>query len=731
MNVIRSVLRFVRRSRWLAALFVICLVVDSAYSSLSPLSFKYLIDGAFIPKDMDMFWLVMALLVVGGAVAMAASILGERLLAHITERAMYDLRHRIFDQMSKQSIDFYNRFDQGTLMSRLTSDISALEYVVSGVVPNAIQHLLVISIGVVLLVQLEWSLTLILAGGLILLFLCPNLLRSKATRSSSNYREVHDRYVGTVDEMTKGYRVVRGLNLKRFMMNRAEQKLRDLYTAGFQVTFIYALLNRLPLLVFMILNGGAIGYGGYLIFQDKLSIGSFVSFYTIFLFVGQSVSSFSQLIPELFRAEVSLMRINELLDYRSTLSHADRPEPLHGFRESIRFHQVSFGYSDDRLALERVTFEIPHGSLTAFVGPSGSGKSTAMQLLMRFYDPQQGRISIDGKDLRHLDEEQFRERMGAVFQDSFLFNMPIEDNIRVACPQATDEDVREAAKAAQIHDYIMQLPDQYKTEVKEFGASMSGGQRQRLAIARALIKRPQLLLLDEVTSALDPNTEAEINGLIESLRGERTIVTVTHRLQSVVNADRIVVFQHGRVAEIGTHEELLLQNGVYKEMWDKQNGFVLTGNGFSAKVTGERLSQLPFFRGIPPEQLHLIAELFITETYDPDYRLIRENEPGDKFYIIVRGSVSIIRQGVPVARLEDGDHFGEIALLRDIPRTADVVVRLPTILLSLRRDQLLMVMERFPSIRSILEQSLQERMKDHSLLEGTGKEKGRNEHTMA
>lgn len=731
MNVIRSVLRFVRRSRWLAALFVICLVVDSAYSSLSPLSFKYLIDGAFIPKDMDMFWLVMALLVVGGAVAMAASILGERLLAHITERAMYDLRHRIFDQMSKQSIDFYNRFDQGTLMSRLTSDISALEYVVSGVVPNAIQHLLVISIGVVLLVQLEWSLTLILAGGLILLFLCPNLLRSKATRSSSNYREVHDRYVGTVDEMTKGYRVVRGLNLKRFMMNRAEQKLRDLYTAGFQVTFIYALLNRLPLLVFMILNGGAIGYGGYLIFQDKLSIGSFVSFYTIFLFVGQSVSSFSQLIPELFRAEVSLMRINELLDYRSTLSHADRPEPLHGFRESIRFHQVSFGYSDDRLALERVTFEIPHGSLTAFVGPSGSGKSTAMQLLMRFYDPQQGRISIDGKDLRHLDEEQFRERMGAVFQDSFLFNMPIEDNIRVACPQATDEDVREAAKAAQIHDYIMQLPDQYKTEVKEFGASMSGGQRQRLAIARALIKRPQLLLLDEVTSALDPNTEAEINGLIESLRGERTIVTVTHRLQSVVNADRIVVFQHGRVAEIGTHEELLIQNGVYKEMWDKQNGFVLTGNGFSAKVTGERLSQLPFFRGIPPEQLHLIAELFITETYDPDYRLIRENEPGDKFYIIVRGSVSIIRQGVPVARLEDGDHFGEIALLRDIPRTADVVVRLPTILLSLRRDQLLMVMERFPSIRSILEQSLQERMKDHSLLEGTGKEKGRNEHTMA
>jgi ATP-binding cassette subfamily B protein len=188
-------------------------------------------------------------------------------------------------------------------------------------------------------------------------------------------------------------------------------------------------------------------------------------------------------------------------------------------------------------------------------------------------------------------------------------------------------------------------------------------------------------------------------------------VTVTHRLASVVAADWIVVFHNGRIAETGTHHELLQLAGVYKEMWDKQNGFSLTSDGFSARINGERLSQLPFFRGIPLEQIEAISELFVTEQYDEGHYLIRENELGDKFYIIVRGSVNVVKCGARVAVLEDGDHFGEIALLHNIPRTADIVTRMPTVLLSLRGATLLELTKDYPTIRHVLEQSLKERLK--------------------
>lgn len=709
MFVLRSVSKLLSKSRLLVLLFFICLVAGSVYSSLSPLSFKFLIDGAFIPKDAGMFWLVLLVLLGGGVIAVLASLLGERVLALIAERALYDLRHRLFDHMTRQSVDFHLRFNQGTLMSRLTSDLSAVDQVISGVLPGFLHQLIAISIGLFLLIQLEWRLALLLGIGFLVLFLSPNMLRKQASRSALVYRETHDEYVGIIDELTKGYRVIRGLNLAASFMRRVEQMLRAMFTAGFRVTYIYALLDRIPLLVFILLNGGVIACGGYLIIQDDLSIGSFIAFYTIFLNVGQSVSSFAQTIPELIRAEVSFKRIAEILDYKAPLVRSGN-SPLNKINTGIQFRRVSFGYHDHVLALNNVTFDIEAGKLTAFVGSSGSGKSTALQLLMRFYDPQQGDITIDGTPINELGEEHVRNLIGVVFQDSFLFNLTIEENIRMTRPEASEEEVIAAAKAAQIHDYIMSLPDQYKTQIKEFGGNLSGGQRQRLTIARALIKRPQLLLLDEITSALDPSTEAEINTLINSLRGKQTIVTVTHRLASIVTADRIIVFQNGKVVEIGTHDELLHLGGVYREMWEKQNGFLMKDNGLTANVTGQRLSRLPFFKGIPLDHLDEISSLFVTEKYDQDQWIIRQNEPGEKFYIIVRGSVSVMKQGVCVAVLEDGDHFGEIALLRNVVRTADVITRTPTVVLSLRRDPLLEIIENYPAVRQILEQSLKDRV---------------------
>jgi ATP-binding cassette subfamily B protein len=419
----------------------------------------------------------------------------------------------------------------------------------------------------------------------------------------------------------------------------------------------------------------------------------------------------SQVVPSLIEAGVSFRRIDEVLQYRSQLALPSKPQPFEGVREGFQFRDVSFGYDEHTLALDRVSLTIPAGGMTAFVGQSGSGKSTALQLLMRFYDPQHGAIEVDGSDLRELSEADYRRHTGVVFQDSFLFNTTVLDNIRLARPGITEAEVRTAAESARIQTLIERMPDGYNTAVKDFGGNFSGGQRQRIAIARALVGDPRLLVLDEITSALDPSTESEINSLIERFRGERTVVTVTHRLASVTNADLIVVFRDGGVAETGTHHELLAREGLYAEMWEKQHGFVLSGDGFQAQVGGERLSKMPFFQGIEVDLLDSISDLFVTEKYDPGHKVVRENDPGDKFYIIVRGRVAVEKSGVRVAVLEDGDYFGEIALLRGIPRTADIVTIDPTVLLSLRREQLFELTATYPSIREVLERTLEERMR--------------------
>lgn len=700
------------RPYWKTLLVVVaCIIFETAYLTVSPLSFQYLIDDAFPNKDFDLFSLILTLLVGGGAMYIGVGLLGDRQLSKVNEQAVYDLRARLFRHMAGQSEDFYQRFDQGTLMNRLAADVTAVDRTISGVLPQTFREIMALLIGLSLLFQLEWKLSLVMVVGSAFLFASPYLLQRKAEQSSQQYRHEHDAYISVIDEVLKGRRVVKGMHAASYILGRVERRLASLLTAGFRVTFIYALLSRLPLTAFLALNAMMVGFGGYLIFQDDLSIGAFMAFYTIFLNVGQSVSSLSQVVPSLIEAGVSFRRLDEVLQYRSQLAQPTKPQPFAGVREGFRFRDVSFGYDEHTLALDRVSLTIPAGGMTAFVGQSGSGKSTALQLLLRFYDPQHGAIEVDGADLRELSEADYRGHTGVVFQDSFLFNTTIHDNISLGRPGATETEVRIAAEAARIHELIERMPAGYGTVVKDFGGNFSGGQRQRIAIARALVGDPRLLVLDEITSALDPSTEAEINALIERFRGERTIVTVTHRLASVTSADLIVVFRDGGVAETGTHHELIARGGLYAEMWEKQHGFVLSGDGFQARVGGERLSKLPFFRGIEATLLDSMSDLFVTEKYDPGHKVVQENDPGDKFYIIVRGRVAVEKAGVRVAVLEDGDYFGEIALLRGIPRTADIVTIGPTVLLSLSREQLLELTATYPSIREVLERTLEERMR--------------------
>jgi ATP-binding cassette subfamily B protein len=356
----------------------------------------------------------------------------------------------------------------------------------------------------------------------------------------------------------------------------------------------------------------------------------------------------------------------------------------------------------------------------AFVGPSGSGKSTILNLLMRFHDPTAGFIAIDGHDLRSVTQASLRSRMGVVLQENSMFNVSVFENIRLGKPDASTEAIFAAARAVGLHEFIMTLPRGYETPVGEHGARLSSAQVQRLAIARAILRDPEILLLDEVTSALDPVDEVAVHSTLRSVGKGRTVISVTHRLSTVADAEHIFVFDRGRIVEQGSHFELLALNGTYANLWRKQAGFTFSADGRHVDVDAPRLKAFPILETLDEEKLAELAPFFATETFMPGREIVRQNDPGDKFYIIARGAVEVWRTEEQsgntkrVAVLQDGDFFGEITLITGFPRTATVRTMTVCTCISLERGQFNRMMDGFPELRRQLSEIAVQRLRESS-----------------
>jgi ATP-binding cassette subfamily B protein len=715
LNLIRTLLRQIIQYKLLCGIFLFSLFLEVAYAIAAPLSLKYLVDEAFVPKDFEVFMLILSILVGGGLLSIAASGFGDYSLGKLSGEIIQKLRIELFTHLQRQSLPFYQRYRIGDLVTRFATDMASIERVVRVLFPFFLREALSILLGLFMLFTINWKLTLVMIVGSTLMFIGPKLLQGRAERDNVGYKEAQERFSNTIDEMVKGHKTIKGLHQQTRFQEKARKQIHELFSFGFKLHMTNSLLERLPLTALLILNGTMIGFGGYLIFHDQITIGGFIAFFTLFMSVGQAGSNISFLIPNLIDSSISFRRIGEILDQKPSVPEAEHPIELSKTITSIRMDRVTFGYNEDTRQLSDVSLQVTAGSYVAFVGPSGSGKSTALQLLARFYDPAQGTVTIDGHDLRHISEASFRKKATLVTQDTFLFNTTVRDNLLLDAVDVTEADMVEAAKQARIHEAVSHWPDGYDTRIHQEGGSLSGGERQRLSIARALLRRPQLLLLDEVTAALDPVTESDINQLIQDIRRKQTIISVTHRLDSVVDADRIYVFQDGQVAESGTHQELLRLNGLYRSLWEKQHGFHISQDGLHATVEAARLAQLPFFDGIEPSLLEDLVPLFTTETCHEGEAVVREGEEGNKFYIIVRGKFEILKF-VPeegekrIATLQDGDHFGEIALLKGIPRTATVKALGPAVLLSVRRETFQRLIVDYPQILEILELALQKRI---------------------
>lgn len=709
----KTILAAVRTSPLLVALIAVAALFDLLFHYLSALSYKYLIDQALIPRNASVLAVIVGTLLAFGIANVAAGIGGDYAKARLGSRLVFEYRMKLFRHMQAQSHRFYERFRTGDLLARHAEDVPNVQAAVVQTLSAGLVNVSSVVVGLAILFATEWRLTLVAVSGSVLLLLPYRLLKSGSLSLNEDYLRHLERYTGSLNENIKGYKVVRGFDLRETMLARTESSLRAMMAIGVRRSFVNANLNRLPLLAISVVTAILLAYGSYLTFRGSLSIGSFIAYNSIFITVGQSLFGVTALVPSLLTAGTSLRRLKEVLDWQPDVAENGTRE-LPALRREIAFRGVTFAYRPGTPVLEHLDLAIPATGYTSIVGASGSGKSTVLQLLLRFEDPSGGAVLYDGEDIREADYGSLLKQVGIVFQDTILFEGTIRDNIAIGKPGATDGEIEKAARAAGIHETIVRMPDGYGTAVLHQGDNLSGGQRQRVALARALVREPRILFLDEATSALDPETERAVNETVRALSSERAVVSVTHRLAYAAQSDRIVVLDGGRVAESGSHRELMGRSGIYRRMWDKQQGFVLSGGGAGAQVGMERLGRFPFFRGIEPEALQEIARLFVTEKFDAGVRAVRQGEEGDKLYILVRGKVEVVLDGDEdtgkskrLAVLEDGDHFGEIALLRGVPRTASVVTLTPCVCLALFRQDFLPLLSRYPSIREALEASLQ------------------------
>jgi ATP-binding cassette subfamily B protein len=709
-----AIWRHLRPYRGPLWILLLLLLIDAGLSAALPLGIKFLVDEAIVPQDRHLLLLLLSAL--GGAtlIVSAAAIARDWLYAYVGAGVLNDLRLALFEQLQRLSASFHADSQAGDVLARFTTDLGAVESTVSIVLPWGAMATLNIAGSLAVLFALQWQLALLALFSVPLSLLGPRLLGPGAASAGYRLKEGEAAITGFVQESLEGQYVVRAFGLEGRMRESFLRQLGELGRVSRRFNFLSGLVQRTPNLTVGLVHVLVLGGAAYMTFRGGLSIGSLLSFDLVFLNFSGGVASMTEIAPSFLRASAGLARIEEFLAEQPSVRDAEKPRELSRLARAITFQNVSFGYTAERLNLIGISFEIERGSHVAFVGRSGSGKSTILSLLLRFHDPTLGSILIDGVDLREVRQSAARGQMAIVAQQNFLFDTTIRENILAARPSASDAEIEAAVRAAEAHAFIDALPGRYDTTVGERGERLSGGQRQRIAIARALLRDPAILLLDEATSALDAATEAALDRTLTNAGEGRTVVTVTHRLHTIVNADRIFVLEDGQIVEEGRHDDLLRHGGAYAEIWRRQNGLRIERDGTVASITVDRLRSTPLFRDLDPAVLEEVSHRFATEQVAGDRLVLQEGDPGDRFYIIARGRV-VVSKGDErhadrtVAVLETGDHFGEIALLRDVPRTATVRTLSPCTFLTLQRSHFLELIERVPHLLPALERVAERR----------------------
>ena len=562
---------FLKNYRKMVVFVSIGVVIETLFNVIMPLSLKFLIDDALGEEDFQALYMILGVLAVAGVVTSIVAVWYERWDARLAASIIADVRARLFGHVQDLPAAYFARTRRGEILSRFSIDLSAFEGSIKSFANSAALPFLELIAGMLLMVFLNWQLAAVALLVFPITLIGPRILTPKAVQRNYEQKLNESSLLGMVQENVAAQAVVKAFSLQRRTLGWFTMRNNQVRDKTASAVFLSTMVERSVTISVLLLHLVVLAIGAYLATKGQITVGTFVTFESAFWEVSYNIAHVMHFIPVSIQAAAAVRHIQELLD--EPTRGADRPgaPDLPRITNDITFDRVTFGYDGNETpVLDNLSLKLNVGKTIAIVGPSGSGKSTLLNLILRLYVPDEGRVTVDGVDIRRVTRESLRRSMAVVFQENMLFNMSIRENIRLGKEGATDEEVVEAAKKAEIHRYIMSLPQKYDTSVGERGDTLSGGQRQRIAIARAIVRNPSVLLLDEATSALDQTTEAAINMTLLKLAKGRTMIFSTHRLTSVVEMDEIIVIADGKAIERGSHEKLLAANGVYRRLWDDQ-----------------------------------------------------------------------------------------------------------------------------------------------------------------
>lgn len=570
---LNTFLKYSFKYKWAMFAVIIMSTISSAMGAVPAWLSKYLIDDVLVNKNARM----MVLVIVGIFVATITKVLTGYFASissnYVTETIKRDIKIDVYTHLQHLPMSYFKQHKLGDIMARLSGDSATL-----GRIGFIIFDMFKEFLTVIALTFRMFQVDFILA--LIALIVMPLMIRvvkkyTKKIRKSGRIRQDTSGVVASfIQETLSGVFVIKAFNNSDDMVERYKEISMDEFQKSYRSTKIKAKVSPINEVITTIMVLLVASYGGYQILVAKtMSAGDLISFVTALGLMSQPLKRLVNKNNDLQEALPSADRVIEILDVPVEQDHYGEEKELNGKIETMSFNNVSFHYDDSpELILKNINLDVKAGEVVAFVGKSGSGKTTLVNLIPRFFEVSEGNIEVNGINIKNLSLKKYRDYIGVVPQESFLFSGTVYDNIAFGKAGVTEEDIIKAAKMANAYNFIMELPNQFKTEVGERGTMLSGGQKQRIAIARALIQNPEIMILDEATSALDTESERLVQDALDKLMVNRTTFVIAHRLSTIINADKIVVMENGEIKEVGNHQELLKLNGLYRHLYEIQFG---------------------------------------------------------------------------------------------------------------------------------------------------------------